>query len=40
MNKQSSAVLLMAFGTPLSDDQLLPYYTDIRSCFLQRIEQS
>ena len=30
MNKQSSAVLLMAFGTPLSDDQLLPYYTDIR----------
>lgn len=30
MNKQHSAVLLMAFGTPLSDDQLLPYYTDIR----------
>lgn len=37
MNKQ--AVLLMAFGTPLSDDQLLPYYTDIRHGHAPSAEQ-
>ena len=29
-NSQRTAVVLMAYGTPRSKEEILPYYTDIR----------
>ena len=29
-NEKRTAVILMAYGTPRTKDEILPYYTDIR----------